>query len=38
DSNIEEDVHLNEYDEEPTEILACFSTSKLFASHKENIL
>ncbi|CAF3598393.1 unnamed protein product [Rotaria socialis] len=25
DSNIEEDVHLNEYDEEPTEILACFS-------------
>ncbi|CAF4523850.1 unnamed protein product [Rotaria socialis] len=26
DSNIEEDVHLNEYDEEPTEIIACFST------------
>ncbi|CAF5133395.1 unnamed protein product, partial [Rotaria magnacalcarata] len=25
DSNIKEDVHLNEYDEEPTEILACFS-------------
>ncbi|CAF3664154.1 unnamed protein product [Rotaria socialis] len=25
DSNIEEDVHLNEYDEEPTEIIACFS-------------
>ncbi|CAM4961584.1 unnamed protein product [Rotaria socialis] len=25
DSNIEEDVHLNEYDEEPTEVLACFS-------------
>ncbi|CAF1359878.1 unnamed protein product [Rotaria magnacalcarata] len=25
DSNIEEDAHINEYDEESTEILACFS-------------
>ncbi|CAM4841998.1 unnamed protein product [Rotaria magnacalcarata] len=28
DSDIEEDVDLNEYDEEPTEILTCYSTSK----------
>ncbi|CAF3339339.1 unnamed protein product [Rotaria socialis] len=28
DSDIEEDVDLNEYDEEPTETLTCYSTSK----------
>ncbi|CAM4981566.1 unnamed protein product [Rotaria socialis] len=32
DSNIEEDVHLNEYDEEPTEIIACFSMTSMFIS------